>query len=122
MGRAREQGLPSVLSSQYWLRMPFLVGCLAVAFPRLALFLVWLFGGGYLDRAYEHWLWPLLGFLFLPLTTLVFAFAFNTVGASGEVTPLGWLLTGLAVLADLGILGGGRKSAGNWRSKDRGER
>lgn len=97
--------------------MPFLVGCLAIVFPRLALFLVWLFGGTYLGRAYEHWLWPLLGFLFLPLTTLVFAFAFNTLGAPGELTPFGWLLTGLAVLADLGILGGGRKSAGRWRSK-----
>src|SRR5262252_6209824 len=33
--------------------MPCLVGCLALAFPRFALILVWLFGGNYLARAYD---------------------------------------------------------------------
>ena len=97
--------------------MPLLVGCLAVIFPRLALFLVWLLGGGYLGRAYEHWLWPVLGFFFLPLTTLVFAFASNTLGQAGEITNLGWLLIALAVLTDVGIIGGGRKSASDWRRR-----
>lgn len=89
--------------------VPFAVGCLALVFPRFALFLVWLLGGTYLPRAYEHVVWPLLGFIFLPLTTLTFAFAYNSVGPAGTVTPLGWLLTGLAVLGDLGLLSGGRK-------------
>lgn len=97
--------------------MPLLVGCLAIAFPRLALFLVWFFGGDYLARAYEHFLWPLLGFFFLPLTTLTFAFAFNSLGPPGSMTALGWLLVGLAVLGDIGLLGSGRKSAGNWRGR-----
>lgn len=91
--------------------MPFVVGCLALAFPRVALFLVWLFGGDYLGRAYEHFLWPLLGFIFFPLTTLTFAFASNSLAAPGEIPPLGWLLVGLAVLADIGLLGSGSKSA-----------
>jgi hypothetical protein len=90
--------------------VPFAVGCLALIFPRVALFLVWLLGGAYLSRVYEHWVWPALGFVFLPLTTLTFAFAYNSVGAPGVVTPFGWLLTGLAVLGDLGILSGGRKA------------
>jgi hypothetical protein len=99
--------------------MPFLVGCLAIAFPRFALFVVWFFGGGYLGRAYDHFLWPLLGFFFLPLTTLAFAFASNSLGAPGEVPPFGWLLVGLAVLVDIGLMGSGRKSAGDWqRRKD----
>jgi hypothetical protein len=88
--------------------VPFLLGCLALGFPRLALVLVWLLGGGYVGRAYEHWVFPVLGFLFLPLTTLAFAYATNSLGAPGEVPPLGWLLVGLAVAGDLGLLGGSR--------------
>ncbi len=92
--------------------MPCLVGCLALGFPRLALVLVWLFGGNYLLRPYGQWLWPLLGFLFLPLTTLTFAFAYNSLGQHGGVSPLGWLLTAIALLVDLGLLGGSRN---RWR-------
>ncbi len=98
--------------------MPVAVGCLALIFPRFALFLMWLFGGGYVGRAYEHWLWPVLGFFFLPMTTLVFAFSMNSLGPSGEVTPLGWLLTGLAVLGDLGLLSGSERSRRKWRDRD----
>ena len=97
--------------------MPFLVGCLAIVFPRIALFLVWLFGGSYLGRAYDHWIFPVLGFFFLPLTTLTFAFGVNSLSPPGHMSPLGWLLTGLAVLVDIGLLGGGRKSAKDWRDR-----
>jgi hypothetical protein len=92
-----------------------LIGCLALVFPRVALFFVWLFGGGYLGRAYEHWLWPLLGFFFLPLTTLVFAFGINSLGAPGEMTPLGWLLVALALATDIGLIGGGSHNARRWQ-------
>ncbi|HEY3234235.1 MAG TPA: hypothetical protein VGJ84_05940 [Polyangiaceae bacterium] len=87
--------------------MPCLVGCLALSFPRLAVFLVWLLGGNYLARAYEHWIWPLLGFFFLPLTTLAFAYSFNSLGHH-SMPPLGWLLTGIALLVDVGLIGSGR--------------
>lgn len=99
--------------------MPCFVGCLALAFPRFALFLVWLFGGNYLSRPYDHWIWPLLGFFFLPLTTLSFAFAVNTLGAQGSPTPFGWLLVGLAAAVDIGLLGGGGNSARRWRTTRR---
>jgi hypothetical protein len=99
--------------------MPFLVGCLALAFPRIALFFVWLFGGDYIGRAYDHWIFPLLGFFFLPLTTLTFAFGLNSLSQPGQMAPLGWLLTGLAVLVDIGLIGGGRKSAQDWRERQR---
>lgn len=86
--------------------MPWLLGCLAIVSPRLILFLVWLFGGGYLSRAYGGFLLPVLGFLFLPLTTLTFAYAHNALGSGGQLTSLGWLLTAVAVLIDIGMLGG----------------
>jgi hypothetical protein len=92
--------------------MPCLLGCLAIAFPRVALVLAWLFGGNYLVRPYGSWIWPLVGFLFLPLTTLTFAFAYNSLGTPGTVSPFGWLLTLLGLLADLGLVGGSRRQ---WR-------
>jgi len=86
-----------------------------VAFPRVALFLVWFFGNAYFTRAYSSWLLPLLGFFFLPLTTLVFAFAMNSLGTPGQVGPVGWLLVLLALGGDLGLYKGGADGAKAWR-------
>src|SRR5262245_51712264 len=49
--------------------MPFVIGCLALAAPRVTFLLVVLFSN-YVGRAYQSMLWPLLGFFFMPLTTL----------------------------------------------------
>ena len=76
---------------------------IVLAFPRLALVLMYLFTN-YLERAYASMVLPLLGFLFLPLTTIAWAWMVN------EKHPLGGIyliLLILAVLADLGGLGGG---------------
>ena len=105
------------------LGVPCFVGCLALLFPRVALVLVWLFGGIYLARAFDSLLLPLLGFFFLPLTTLTFAFGINSLSTPGQMSPVGWLLTGLAVLVDIGLIGGGGRSAQRWRDereRDRG--
>jgi hypothetical protein len=96
--------------------MPCLMGCLALSFPRFALFLVWLLGGSYVERAYGGWLLPLLGFFFLPLTTLAFAFRLS---AAGQVSPLGWLIVIIALCVDIGLLGGGSKNAQRWRQQRR---
>jgi hypothetical protein len=54
------------------------VGCLfaifAGFFPRVALVIVWI-ATDLVDRAFSTWVIPLLGLLFLPLTTLVYALA-----------------------------------------------
>jgi hypothetical protein len=88
--------------------MPCLIGCLALAFPRLMLVAVWLLSN-YLGRAYETVLWPVLGFLFLPLTTLAYAFAFNSTG--GAVSGGYLALVVVAVVVDLGLVGSGRRSS-----------
>jgi hypothetical protein len=82
--------------------MPCLVGCLALAMPRLAMVLVVLFSN-YIGRAYETALWPLLGFFFMPLTTLAYAWAINSRGAvaGGHLA-----VVVVAVLIDLGLVGG----------------
>ncbi|MEX0776500.1 MAG: hypothetical protein WD042_12420 [Phycisphaeraceae bacterium] len=94
--------------------MPCLLGCLALAFPRLVIILVWLLGGNYFLGAFQTLLWPLLGFIFLPLTTLAYAFAINS---HGRLDGAYLVIFVLAVLVDLGLLGGGGASSRNrrWR-------
>ena len=79
------------------------IGCLALMAPRFAIFVVWLFSD-YLGRAYETILWPLLGFFFMPVTTLAYAWAINT---NATVTGLYLAVVVVAVLMDLGLIGGG---------------
>lgn len=75
-------------------------------FPRVALALMWFFSN-YLQRAYHGaMLWPLLGFFFLPLTTIVYAWELNSGMPTSGINLL-WLL--IAVLIDLGGLGGGAR-------------
>ena len=83
--------------------MPCLVAILALFFPRIAIILVWLFST-YLHQAYVTVIWPVLGLLFMPLTTLAYAFAWHSGG--GSVHGFGLFVVIIAVLLDLGILGG----------------
>ncbi len=83
------------------------MGCLLViiflAFPRIALALLFLFSN-YLQRAYHGLIWPVLGFLFLPLTTLVYAWMANS---HMSIAGINLLILIVAVVVDLGGLGGG---------------
>lgn len=89
--------------------MPFLVGCLALAAPRFAIALVVLFSS-YIGRAYETIVWPVVGFLFMPLTTLAYAWAINS---RGSVVGLHLAVVVVAVLIDLGLVGG--SASGRYR-------
>jgi hypothetical protein len=80
-----------------------IVGCLGLVTPRLAIVLVVIFSD-YIGRAYHTVLWPFLGFLFMPLTTLAYAWAINT---SGSVSGMNLVVVVVAVLLDLGLVGGG---------------
>ena len=57
--------------------MPCLLLILVLAFPRIVLVLMFLFSN-YLTRAYHGLILPLLGFIFVPLTTLAYAWMVNT--------------------------------------------
>jgi hypothetical protein len=79
------------------------MGCLFVllaAFaPRLVVIFAWIARPTYFDSVFDTWIFPLLGLIFLPFTTLMWLF----LGAP----PLGvhgwdWLWVGLAVVLDLG--------------------
>lgn len=82
--------------------MPCLVGLIALIFPRLAIVLVVIFSD-YIGRAYQGILWPLLGFIFAPLTTLAYAWAMNS---RGSVSGAALVVVVLAVMIDLGMIGG----------------
>ena len=78
---------------------------LAFFTPRIVLFLMWIFTN-YLSRAYDSFLLPFLGFVFLPATTLAYAIAQNEFGGVNGI-GLVVILIGLAV--DIGLLGGGAR-------------
>jgi hypothetical protein len=86
--------------------MPCLLVFLILLFPRIALVLLFFFTN-YIERAYHGILIPILGFIFLPLTTIVYAWILNNSVPTAGIN-LVWLL--VAVLIDLGSLGGGYSS------------
>jgi hypothetical protein len=84
---------------------------LAFFTPRIVLFILWLFTN-YLSRAYDGFLLPFLGFIFLPATTLAYAIAQNELGG---VNGIGLIVVLIGFAVDLGLLGGGarqRRGAG----------
>jgi hypothetical protein len=83
--------------------MPCLLVILVLAFPRLVLLLLFIFSN-YLERAYHGLILPLLGFLFLPLTTLAYAWMVNT---RQPLEGVNLLILIIAVVIDVGGLGGG---------------
>ena len=83
--------------------MPCLLVILILAFPRVVLVGMLLFST-YLERAYHGLLLPVLGFFFLPLTTLAYAWMVNT---GQPLAGVNLLILILAVLLDAGGLGGG---------------
>lgn len=65
--------------------------------PRVALFIWWLFGNK-VDAAFDTWIWPLLGLIFLPWTTLAYVLAWGPINA---VSGAGWLVVALGFAADI---------------------
>lgn len=83
--------------------MPCLILLLTLLFPRLALVLLFFFTH-YLDRAFHNFLILILGFLFLPFTTLVYAWLVNSALPIAGINIL-WLI--IAAIVDLGSWGHG---------------
>lgn len=89
--------------------MPCLLVVLVLMFPRVILLLMF-FLSNYLWRAYHGYLIPLLGFIFLPITTIVYAWMVNNGYSISGINAL-YLI--IAVLLDAGSHGAG------WRSRNR---
>jgi hypothetical protein len=79
--------------------MPCLPMILAVFFPRLVLILIAIFTNWF-SAAFETALWPLLGFVFMPYTTIAYMAAMLN---NNHVVSGGWLaLVIVAALFDVG--------------------
>ena len=83
--------------------MPLLILLLGFFFPRIVILLLW-FLTDWFSAAFGGILLPLLGFLFLPLTTLWYGI--SETYFDGSVQTIGMIV---AVLLDLGIIGTGSR-------------
>jgi len=83
--------------------MPCLLLVFGLAFPRLMLVLMMLFTS-MLSRAFHGLLVPILGFFFLPITTLVYALLVNS---GYPISGLYLVALVICAVADLGLIGGG---------------
>lgn len=81
--------------------MGCLVAILALISPRLLLIVLWLFTN-LVDRAFDSVVLPVLGFVLLPFTTVIYVLAYQP---KSEVSGFGWILVGVGVLMDLGAMG-----------------
>jgi hypothetical protein len=85
---------------------------LALVGPRFVLLVLWLLTT-YLNRAFDNFLLPFLGFLFLPWTTLAYAIAHNELilgeRGFGGLSELGLIVVLVGFLIDVGVLGGGAR-------------
>ncbi|NIA14376.1 MAG: hypothetical protein GWP08_09855 [Nitrospiraceae bacterium] len=81
--------------------MPCCLLVIVLFVPRVALFVLAL--TGYVGRAYDTFVWPLLGFFFMPYTTCAYA-----VGMNENDGFQGWSLVLLivGVVLDIGHHGG----------------
>jgi hypothetical protein len=65
--------------------------------PRIALLAWWIFGDR-VELAFDSWVWPLLGLIFLPWTTLAYLLVWSPiVGVDGGE----WIVVALGFLADV---------------------
>jgi hypothetical protein len=79
-------------------RMGCLLAVFAGMFPRFALIIFWIARPERMDATFTTFLWPLLGIIFLPFTTLIYVLLWSP---GTGVTGSDWLWIALAVLLDL---------------------
>ena len=83
------------------------MGCLLLLLmlisARITLVILWLFTN-LVDRAFDGWVVPFLGVIFLPWTTLIYVLLWNPAGG---VNGWEWIFVALGVIADIGSYGRG---------------
>ena len=72
--------------------------------PRIAIVLWWILEPGRFDDAFNSFVWPLLGLVFLPWTTLMFMIGWSW---GGGLNGWDWLFIGFGALADFGTYASG---------------
>jgi hypothetical protein len=70
--------------------------------PRFGVLIWWLIRPVYVNAIFNTWIWPFLGLIFLPWTTLMYL-----VVGGGGIIGFDWVWLGLAFLADIASYSGG---------------
>ena len=92
--------------------MDCLFALFAGLFPRVVLVIFWIARPNQMDAIFTSFVWPVLGIIFLPFTTLIYVLLW--VPGIG-VTGTDWWWIALAVVLDVGHWGataGQRRTAG----------
>jgi len=87
--------------------MPCFVAVIALLFPRVLIVVLW-FLTDWFSGVFNSLLWPVLGFIFLPVTMLWYSVVINQF--SGQWTIMNIVLMVVAIAIDMGSWGGGYKS------------
>lgn len=74
------------------------------SFSRIMLLIFWISRPVQMNLAFNTFILPCLGILFLPFTTLIYVWLMQ--GAGSSIQGLDWLWLVLAFIMDLGSLGG----------------
>jgi hypothetical protein len=86
--------------------MPCLLALLALATPRLVVFLLWFFTNWF-RGVFDTVLWPVIGFFFLPTTLLWYSAVQHWFGGEWSLWPIVGLVIALAI--DVSPAGGRRR-------------
>ena len=79
--------------------MGCLFAMLAAIFPRLGLFIIRVARPGLVNAAFDTWIFPLLGIIFLPFATLIYVVLYTPgIGLTGW----DWFWVVLAAMLDIG--------------------
>ena len=98
--------------------MCLLFAILAVLGPRALIFFWWLLEPARWAATFQSNFVPVIGFLFLPWTTIIYVIVFP-----GGIDGLDWLWLGLGLVVDLASYGGSawgnrRESTSTWTTYD----
>jgi hypothetical protein len=86
--------------------MPCLFAIFALLTPRLLIVVLWFFSTWF-TGIFDSWLWPVLGFIFLPTTLLWFTAVHHWFGGQWILWPIVGLI--VALLIDISPAGGRRR-------------
>jgi hypothetical protein len=94
------------------------MGCLFAVLgglaPRFAFFVYWILRPSQVDAAFDTWIFPLLGLIFLPLATLLYAVLWTVGGLSGWA----WFWVALAAVLDIGHSAAGAANRNQYRGSE----